>query len=56
MHVRLMDIWRTRLLLKYSIARIEGRPYTSRYRGYMKGPFWGSAQAYMDDAKGVYPY
>ena len=56
MHVRLMDIWRTRLLLKYSIARIEGQPFSSRYRGYMKGSFWGSAQAYMDDAKGVYPY
>ena len=56
MHVRLMDIWRTRLMLKYAIARIEGEPYTSRHRGYMKGSFWGSAQAYMDDAKGVYPY
>ena len=56
MHVRLMDIWRTRLLLKYSIARIEGQPYTSKFRGFMRGSFWGSAQAYMDDAKGVYPY
>ena len=56
MHVRLMDIWRTRLMLKYTIARIEGKPYTSSRRGYMKGSFWGSAQAYMDDAKGVYPY
>ena len=46
MHVRLMDMWRTRLLLKHSIARIEGKPYTSRYRGYMKGSFWGSAQDY----------
>ena len=56
MHVRLMDIWRTRLLLKYSIARIEGQPYTSKFRGFMRGSFWGSAQAYMDNAPGVYPY
>ena len=56
MHVRLMDMWRTRLLLKYSIARIEGKPYTSKYRGFLRGSFWGSAQGYMDDAEGVYPY
>lgn len=56
MHVRLMDMFRTRLLLKYSIARLEGQPYTSRYRGYMKGAFWGSAQDYMKSAQGVYPY
>ena len=51
-----MDMWRTRLLLTHSIARIEGKPYTSRYRGYMKGSFWGSAQDYMNNAEGVYPY
>ena len=56
MQVRLMDMWRTRLLLKSTIAEIEGKPYTSNYRGYINGSFWGSAQAYMDNADGVYPY
>ncbi|MDF7807199.1 glycosyl hydrolase 115 family protein [Pontiellaceae bacterium B12219] len=56
MHVRLMDIWRTRLLLKQTIAEIEGKPYTSSYRGYMNGSFWGSAQEYMEHGEGVYPY
>ncbi|VGO13829.1 hypothetical protein PDESU_02386 [Pontiella desulfatans] len=56
MHVRLMDIWRTRLILKQTIARIEGKPFTSATRGYMNGSFWGSAQAYMEHGDGVYPY
>ncbi|MDF7823583.1 glycosyl hydrolase 115 family protein [Pontiellaceae bacterium B12227] len=56
MHVRLMDIWRTRLMLKQTIAEIEGKPFTSSYRGYMNGSFWGSAQAYMDHGDGVFPY
>ncbi|MDQ8195636.1 glycosyl hydrolase 115 family protein [Coraliomargarita sp. SDUM461004] len=56
MHVRLMDMWRTRLMLKETIARIEGSPYTSKYRGIMNGSFWGSAQDYMNNAEGVYPY
>ena len=56
MHVRLMDMWRTRLLLKSTIAKIEKKPYTDNYRGFMRGSFWGSAQEYMDHAEGVYPY
>ncbi|MGJ8651168.1 MAG: glycosyl hydrolase 115 family protein [Opitutaceae bacterium] len=56
MHVRLMDMWRTRLLLKEVIAHIEDTPYTDSYRGYMRGSFWGSAQSYMDQAEGTYPY
>lgn len=56
MHIRLMDMWRTRLLLKGSIARIEGKPYTKDWRGYMNGSFWGSAQSYFKDAEGVFPY
>ncbi|CAA6677705.1 MULTISPECIES: glycosyl hydrolase 115 family protein [unclassified Lentimonas] len=56
MHVRLMDIWRTRLLIKQVIARIEGTQYTDGYRGYLRGSFWGSAQSYMDQAEGTYPY
>ncbi|MBB3208674.1 hypothetical protein FHS27_004506 [Rhodopirellula rubra] len=56
MHVRLMDMWRTRLLLKESIAMIQGEPCTSGYRGIMNGSFWGSAQAYMDHGDGVFPY
>ena len=56
MHVRLMDIFRTRLKLKEAIAKIEGKPYTKRYRGFMNGSFWGSAQDYMNNAEGVYPY
>jgi len=56
MHVRLMDLWRTRLLLKETIAKIEGKPYTSGYRGIMNGSFWGSAQDYMEHGEGVFPY
>jgi len=56
MHVRLMDFWKTRLMLKASIARIEGKPYTSERRGYMGGSFWGSAQEYMNHGEGVFPY
>ncbi|SMP38837.1 Glycosyl hydrolase family 115 [Neorhodopirellula lusitana] len=56
MHVRLMDMWRTRLLLKETIAKIEDQPYTDGYRGFMRGSFWGSAQAYMDHGDGVFPY
>ena len=56
MHVRLMDMFRTRLKLKEAIAKIEGEPYTKRYRGFMNGSFWGSAQDYMNNAEGVYPY
>ena len=56
MHVRLMDMFRTRLTLKEAIAKIEGKPYTKRFRGFMNGSFWGSAQDYMDHAEGVYPY
>ena len=56
MHVRLMDLWRTRLLLKQTIAKIEKKPYTDGYRGYMRGSFWGSAQEYMQHGNGVYPY
>jgi len=56
MHVRLMDLWRTRLLLKQTIAKIEKKPYTDSYRGYMRGSFWGSAQEYMEHGDGVYPY
>ena len=56
MHVRLMDFWKTRLMLKSTIAKIEKQPYTSNYRGYMRGSFWGSAQEYMNHAEGVYPY
>ena len=53
MHIRLMDLWRTRLLLKETIAKIEDQPYTDGYRGFMRGSFWGSAQAYMDQSEGV---
>jgi hypothetical protein len=56
LHVRLMDMWRTRLMLKETIAKIQKQPYTSGYRGYKNGSFWGDAQAYMDLAEGVYPY
>lgn len=56
MHVRLMDLWRTRLLLKQTIAEIENKPYTDGYRGYFRGSFWGSAQEYMKHGDGVYPY
>ncbi|MFG0287036.1 MAG: glycosyl hydrolase 115 family protein [Rhodopirellula sp. JB044] len=56
MHVRLMDIFRTRLLLKEVIAKINDTPYTSAYRGYHNGSFWGSAQSYMDGGDGVFPY
>ena len=56
MQVRLMDFWKTRLMLKSTIAQIEGTEYTDNLRGFMKGSFWGSAQSYMDHAQGVYPY
>ncbi len=56
MHARLMDLWKTRLFLKSTIAKIEGRPYTDNYRGFMKGSFWASAQDYMDHSEGTYPY
>ena len=56
MHLRLMDLWRTRLLMKQVIARIEDKPYADGYRGFLRGSFWGSAQAYMDHAEGTYPY
>ncbi len=56
MHVRLMDMWRTRLLLKSTIAKIQGEPYTDEYRGFMRGSFWGSAQDYMERSEGVFPY
>lgn len=56
MHLRLMDLWRTRLLMKQVVARIEGKPYTDGYRGFLRGSFWGSAQGYMDHAEGTYPY
>lgn len=56
MHARLMDLFRTRLLLKETIAKIEGTPYTAGYRGFMHGSFWGSAQDYMNNAEGTYPY
>lgn len=56
MHIRLLDLWRTRLLLKSTIAKIQGKPYTDNYRGFMRGLFWGSAQKYMDHAERVYPY
>ncbi|MDF7800133.1 glycosyl hydrolase 115 family protein [Pontiellaceae bacterium B1224] len=56
MHVRLMDFWKTRLMLKQVIAEIEGKPYTSMYRGFMNGSFWGSAQDYMEYGDGVFPY
>ncbi|MCM2374907.1 glycosyl hydrolase 115 family protein [Aporhodopirellula aestuarii] len=56
MHVRLMDMWRTRLLLKSTIAKIQGEPYTDEYRGFMRGSFWGSAQDYMEYSEGVFPY
>ncbi len=56
MHIRLMDMWRTRLLLKKAIAQIEGEPYTKAYRGVLNGSFWGSAQSYFEQAEGTYPY
>jgi hypothetical protein len=56
MHVRLMDLFKTRLRLRSTIAQIEGKPYTDNYRGYLKGSFWGSAQNYMDYAEGTFPY
>lgn len=56
MHVRLMDIYRTRLLMKQLIARVEGEPFTDVYRGYHHGSFWKSAQEYMDEAPGTFPY
>jgi hypothetical protein len=56
MQVRLMDLYKLRLLMKMTIARIEGTPYTDQYRGYMRGSFWGDAQGYMKHAEGVYPY
>ncbi|MFC1766031.1 glycosyl hydrolase 115 family protein [Planctomycetota bacterium] len=56
MHVRLMDLWKTRLLLKSTIAKIEKKPYTDTVRGFMKGSFWGAAQEYMQHGDGVYPY
>ncbi len=56
MHVRLMDFWKTRLMLKATIAKIEGKPYTSERRGYMGGSFWGSAQEYMQHGDGTFPY
>ncbi|KJD37294.1 hypothetical protein PW52_01685 [Tamlana sedimentorum] len=56
MHVRLMDFWKTRLMLKADIAKIKGEPYTAESRGYMGGSFWGSAQEYMNHAEGTFPY
>ena len=56
MHVRLMDIWRTRLMLKQLIAKIEGKPYTSTRRCYNGGSFWGDAHEYMDHGDGTFPY
>ncbi len=56
MHVRLMDFWKTRLHLQWMIAAIEGKPYTSKYRDYLRGSFWGSAQEYMDFSEGEFPY
>ena len=55
MHVRLLDMWKTRLMLKEIIAKIEGTPYTKKYRGVMNGSFWGDAQEYMDHAEGTFP-
>ncbi|WP_159020735.1 glycosyl hydrolase 115 family protein [Algibacter sp. L3A6] len=56
MHVRLMDIYKTRLQLKSVIAKIRKQPYTSEYRGYRNGSFWKSAHEYMDHGDGVFPY
>jgi hypothetical protein len=56
MHVRLMDTFRTRLLLMQTIARIEGEDYTSQYRGFQHGAFWRSAQYYMEFEEGTFPY
>jgi hypothetical protein len=56
MHIRQCDLWKTRLMLKANIARIEGEPYTSERRGYMGGSFWASALEYMQHSDGVFPY
>jgi hypothetical protein len=56
LHVRLMDFWRTRLMLKKVIAKINNEPYTSDRRGYWGGSFWGDAQEYMEHGDGVFPY
>lgn len=56
MHVRLMDIYKTRLMLKGVIAKIRKQPYTSEFRGYRNGSFWKSAQEYMQHGDGVFPY
>lgn len=56
MHVRLLDTFRTRLLLKQSIARLRGDTYTDQYRGFQHGSFWRSAQYYMRFEEGTFPY
>lgn len=56
MHARLMDIYRTRLQIKESIAKLTDQPYTSQYRGFQHGSFWRSAQDYMDFEEGTFPY
>lgn len=56
MHVRLMDVWKTRLQLKSIIAQIRKESYSSESRGYMNGSFWKSAQEYMQHGDGVFPY
>lgn len=56
MHVRLMDLWKTRLMLKQIFSKIEGILYTTSTRGYMGGSFWGSAQEYMQHGDGTFPY
>ncbi len=56
MHVRLMDLYKSRLRIKNTIAQIRKEPYTDNYRGSRKGSFWGSAQEYMDYGTGTFPY
>ncbi len=56
MHVRLMDFWKTRLMLKATIANINGEPFTAEKRGYWGGSFWGAAQDYMEYGDGTFPY
>lgn len=56
MHVRLMDLWKTRLMLKATIAKINKQAYTAEKRGYWGGSFWGAAQEYMEHGEGTFPY
>ncbi|WP_372772249.1 glycosyl hydrolase 115 family protein [Mangrovibacterium sp.] len=56
MHVRLMDLFKTRLMLKATIAKINNQPFTNESRGYWGGSFWGAAQEYMQHGDGTFPY